>query len=313
MRVLRLARFKYYLLLHLIVLAYGFTGILGKLIALDFYRLVFFRMLIAGGSLLLFLIFTKKQFRIRNRRHLLKTLGVGLIVVLHWLTFFKAIQVSTASLGVLCIATTALHVSWLEPLIMKRKFSWIEFSLGILVILGVVIVSSNLGGNASQGLFWGLISAVLSALFAVLNARLNKKDKIPAASLTVYEMLAGAVFLFILMSFNGHVDAHFFEMTISDLSWLLFLGIVCTSLAFLLMIDIINKIGAYTATLTINLEPVYSIILAVFMLSENELLGPRFYLGTILIIAIVFANPLLNTLQKRYKLHRIMRLRRLRY
>lgn len=313
MKVLRVARLKYYIFLHLIVLAYGFTGILGKLIALDFYRLVFFRMLIAGISLLLFLAVTRRSFRITERGKLWKTIGVGLIVVLHWLTFYKSIQVSTASLGVLCIATTALHVSWLEPLIMKRRFSWLEFGLGMLVILGVIIVSSNMGGNAVQGLLWGLLSAFLSALFAVFNARLNKKDKIPATSLTIYEMLTGAVFLFLLMSFNGKIDAHFFEMSFSDFYWLLFLGIACTSMAFLMMIDVINKIGAYTATLTVNLEPVYSIVLAVFILAENDFLGIRFYLGTLLILAIVFINPILNNLQRKHKMRRIIQLRHRRF
>ncbi len=308
-RGVRLTRFKYYLLLHLIVIAYGFTGILGKLIALDFYRLVFFRMLIAGLSLGAFLLLRKKKFRIRGRRALLKTIAVGLVVVLHWLTFFKAIQVSTASLGVLCLATAALHVSWLEPLLMKRRFSWQEFGLGVLVIMGVIAVSGNMGGNATEGLFWGLISAFLSALFAVLNAKLNKKDKIPAASLTIYEMLTGALFLFVLLFFQGRVNAEFFTMRLVDFSWLLFLGIVCTSVAFLLMIDVINKIGAYTATLTVNLEPVYSIILAVFMLSENEFLGPRFYLGAFFIVLIVFANPVLNYWQRKRKMHRITRTR----
>lgn len=313
MKGIRFTRFKYYLLLHLIVIAYGFTGILGKLIALDFYRLVFFRMLIAGLSLLIFLFFKKRQFRIQNRAALFKTIGVGLVVVLHWLTFFKAIQVSTASLGVLCLATTALHVSWLEPLLMKRRFSLQEFGLGVLVILGVVVVSGNMGENAGEGMFWGLISAFLSGLFAVLNARLNKKDKIPAASLTIYEMLTGALFLFILMYSQGRVDAQFFTMSLTDFSWLLFLGTVCTSVAFLLMIDVINRIGAYTATLTVNLEPVYSIILAIFMLSENEFLGPRFYLGAFFIVLIVFANPILNQLQRKRKMHRIMRMRRSHY
>lgn len=298
MKLLKLENLKYYLMMHAVVLAFGFTGILGKLIELDFYQIVFFRMLIAGASLWFYLKFKKRKFKIQNPKTLLKVVGVGLIVVLHWLTFFKAIQVSTASVAVLCMATTALHVSWLEPLIMRKKFSIIEICLGLLVIFGVVIVTNNVDAAQFAGLFWGLLSALLSALFAVLNAYLNKVEKVSSASLTLYEMFTGCVVLLIGLGIAGRIEPSFFAMTLSDFSWLLFLGIVCTSLAFLLMIDVINKIGAYTASLTVNLEPVYSIILAVFILSENEILGPKFYLGTFFIVLIVFANPLLKKFER---------------
>lgn len=309
MKVLHLENLKYYLLMHGIVLAYGFTGILGKLIALDFYQIVFFRMFIAGLSLLGFLWVTGKKYRIPNKKSLAKVIGVGVIVVLHWLTFFKAIQISTASIAVLCMATTALHVSWLEPLIMKRKFSVLEFSLGLLVILGVILVTQTVDSSQFLGLVWGLFSAVLSALFAVLNAYLNKKEGLSSASITVYEMLAGSLLLLVGLAVAGRVQPEFFVMSFSDFSWLLFLGVVCTSMAFMLMIDVINKIGAYTATLSVNLEPIYSIILAVFILSENEILGPQFYLGSLFIVLIVFANPILKSIglkrNRKKKLHQL--------
>jgi len=295
--------FKYHLLMHLIVLAFGFTGILGKLIQLDFYQIVFFRMLIAGISLLFFLKLRRRKFKITNKKNLLAVIGVGLIVVLHWLTFFKAVQVSTASVAVLCMATTALHVSWMDPLIMKRRFSRLEFILGLLVIFGVIFVTNNVDANQIEGLLWGLLSAFLSAVFAVLNAYLNKVKEISSASLTTYEMFSGCGFLFIGLSLTGKIDASFFKMSLSDFGWLLFLGIICTSLAFMIMIDVIHKLGAYTATLTINLEPVYSIILAVFILAENEILGPQFYWGSLFIVIIVFANPLL----RRWEQKRILR------
>lgn len=306
MKVLRFANLKYYFLMHLIVLAYGFTGILGKLIYLDSSRIVFFRMLIAGLSLLLFLVITRKNFRIRDRKSLLRVMGIGGIVLLHWLTFFKAIQVSTASLAVLCMATTALHVSWLEPLIMKKRFSKTEFVLGILVVFGVIFVSNNIGGEQFIGMLWGLLSAILSAAFAVFNARLNQEG-IPSASITIYQMLGGAGGLLILMLFQGKVDASFFQMTLSDFGWLLFLGIVCTSMAFMLMIDVINKIGAYSATLTINLEPVYTILLAILLLPEGDMLNVQFYIGTLFILAVVFSNPLLKKTQEKRRQKRLYR------
>ncbi len=310
MKLLKLENLKHYLLMHMVVLAFGFTGILGKLIQLDFYQIVFFRMLIAGVSLFLFLKITRRKFQIKNRKTLLKIIGVGLIVVLHWLTFFKAIQVSTASIAVLCMATTALHVSWLEPLIMRRKFSALEFSLGILVIIGVVVVTNNAGVSQLNGLLWGLFSALLSALFAVFNAYLNKVEKVSSASLTLYEMFTGSIILLLGLGIFGKMNIDFFKMTFSDFSWLLFLGIFCTSLAFMVMIDVINKIGAYTATLTVNLEPIYSIVLAVFILSENEILGPKFYIGSFFIVLIVFANPLLKKIERNYLKNRRAKLQR---
>ncbi len=295
---IRVANLKYYLMMHAIVLAWGFTGILGKLIHLDFHRIVFFRMLIAALSLLLFLTLTGKKFYIKDKRSLLKVMGVGVVVVLHWLTFFKAIQISSVSVVVLCLSTTALHVSWLEPLIMRRKFSWIEFSLGLLMIFGVIFINSNIDGSQFSGMLWGLLSAFLSACFAVFNARLNK-DGISSSSLTVYEMLTGAVILLIWFGFEGKVNASLFAMTVNDFAWLLFLGVVCTSVAFMLMIDVVYRIGAYTATLTVNLEPIYSIVLAIIILSEDSFLGKQFYIGAVFIVAIVFANPLLKNI--RYK------------
>lgn len=279
--------------MHLIIFTWGFTGILGKLIHLEFYQIVFFRVFIAGTSLLLFLLATGKKIRLNNRMDFLKVMGVGIIVVAHWLTFFKAIQVSTVSLGVLCLSTTTLHVTWIEPLVMKRKFSWVELALGALVVVGIAFVSGNIDSSQHEGLFWGLFSALLAALFSTFNLRLNK-DGIPASTITVYEMYVGFVVISIWLLVIGKINAQFFEMTASDFGWLLFLGIVCTSAAFMLMIQVTNKIGAFSASLSINLEPVYTILLAIFIFHENQELSGNFYLGAAFIVLIVFLNPVLK-------------------
>lgn len=279
--------------MHLIIFVWGFTGILGKLIELDFFQIVFFRVLIASISLFIVLKLIKKPIQIKDRNQVLKVIGVGIIVVCHWLTFYKSIQVSTVSLGVLCLSTTTLHVSWLEPLVMKRKFSWLELLLGLLVIVGIAFVAGNIDASQHEGIFWGLLSAFLAAFFSVFNARLNK-DGIPSSSITFYEMSTGVVLLFIWLLFLGKMNTEFFQMTGSDFGWLLFLGIVCTSAAFMLMIEVVNKIGAFSASLSINLEPVYTIILAILILNENELLNPEFYFGASFIVLIVFLNPVLK-------------------
>lgn len=284
--------------MHLIIFVWGFTGILGKLIELEFYQIVFFRVLIAGTSLFLFLLVIGKKVKITDKKALFRVIGVGIIVAAHWLTFFKAIQVSTVSLGVLCLSTTTLHVSWLEPLVMKRKFSWIELLLGALVIVGIAFVAGTIDPSQHEGIFWGLLSALLAAFFSVFNLRLNS-DGVPSSSITVYEMFTGTIVIFVWLLLIGKVNGELFQMTVSDFWWLLFLGIVCTSAAFMLMIEVVNKIGAFSASLAINLEPVYTLILAIFIFQENQILGNHFYFGAGFIVFIVFLNPLLKYFLKR--------------
>lgn len=284
---------KYHMLMHFIVLTWGFTGILGKLIHLEFFQIVYFRVFIAGISLLLYLLFRGKKIFVKDRKITWQIIGVGVLVTLHWLTFFKAIQVSTASLGVLCLSTTTLHVSWLEPLIMKRKFLWIEAVMGLLVIMGISFVAGSLDATQYEGLFWGLTSALLAAFFSVFNLRL-KREGTSSSSITVYEMFTGFILLSTILGFQGKFDSQFFMMTWTDFWWLLFLGIVCTSFAFMLMIDVVNKIGAFNASLSINLEPVYSILLAIIILHENQLLNSKFYLGAVFIVLVIFLNPLVK-------------------
>jgi drug/metabolite transporter (DMT)-like permease len=137
----------YYLLLHLIVLLWGFTGILGKLIHLDCMQIVWHRLWIAIIGLSVFSLIFKASLRIFSFSKLMMLFGIGIIIALHWITFFKAIQLSTASLGILCLATTTFHVAWLEPIVLKRKISWVELALSVGVVLGIGIVSSDFKAN----------------------------------------------------------------------------------------------------------------------------------------------------------------------
>lgn len=279
--------------MHLIIFIWGFTGILGKLIDLDYFSIVWFRVLIAFVSLGIGLWFLKLPMKIPSKKQFFATLGVGIIVSLHWLTFYKSIELSTASLGVLCLSTTTLHVTWLEPIVMKRKFSWLEFCLGAIVIYGIYIVSDNFSSQDYIALAYGLTAALFAAFFSVFNARLAK-DKVPSSAITLHEMGIGVIFLTLILIFQGKLVPEFFVMTASDLSWLLFLGIVCTSVAFLMMIEVVKKLGAFTASLSINLEPVYTIVLAIIILKENKKLDINFYIGAGLIIVVVLLNAVIK-------------------
>ena len=250
---------------------WGLTGILGKLIDLDAYVIVWFRVWIAFVSLGMFMFITKRHIKVKSFKLSLKLLLVGVFVALHWITFFKAIQLSTASLGILCLATTTLHVTWLEPIIMNRRFSWIEFLLGLLIILGIYFISSDFNATQYEALTYGLISALLAAFFAVFNAQMAEEISTPI--ITFYEMLTAFVFISLIFICKGELNSSLFEMTTSDFLWLIFLGIACTSVAFLFTIEIVKILGTFTVSLSINLEPVYTMLLAVFILSEHNLLN----------------------------------------
>lgn len=285
-------KFSYHILLHSIILMWGFTGILGKLIHLDAFNIVWFRVVIALLSLGIALAFLKKSVSLTSGKELIKIMGVGLLVTIHWITFFTAIQLSTASLGILCLSTTTLHVTWLEPLVMKRKFSWLEFSMGLLVVYGIYFVSSDFNSTEFLALVYGLVAALCAALFSVFNAALSQT--IPSYKITFYEMLTGVVFLSMILIYRGKMDSTLFVMAWSDFVWLLFLGILCTSFAFLATIEVVKRLGAFTVSLSINLEPVYTILLAIFILNEDKLLGRQFYVGTLIIIAVVILNAILK-------------------
>lgn len=271
---------------------WGFTGILGKLIHLDAYYLVWHRVLVALVALGITLAFMRKPLKPANFKSFLKIAGVGFFVVLHWMTFYKSIQLSTASLGILCLSTATLHVTWLEPIIMKRKFSWIEFLLGTLVIYGIYFVSSDFDANDKEALIYGLFSALFAALFSVFNAKLAQDT--PSYQITFYEMVSALVFLTIVLSFQGNLTAELFNMTMSDFLWLLFLGIMCTSFAFLATIEVVKRLGAFTVSLSINLEPVYTILLAIAILNEDKMLGSHFYIGSAVIVVVVIANAVIK-------------------
>jgi drug/metabolite transporter (DMT)-like permease len=289
-------KYKYHILMHLIIFVWGFTGILGKLIKLNALELVWWRILVAVISLFIGLKILKMPMKIKSKKHLLATLGVGVFVAIHWITFYVSIQLSTASLGILCLSTATLHVTWLEPIVMKRKFSWTEFILGLVVIYGIYFVSANFSARDYEALIYGLVSALAAACFNVFNGKLVQT--VPSSAMTMHEMLMAFLVLTGVLAYEGKIDAQLFVMTWSDFLWLLFLGILCTSVAFLLTIDIIKRLGSFTVSLSINLEPVYTMILAIVILNEHELLGKEFYIGSGIIIFVVIANAVLKNYMK---------------
>jgi drug/metabolite transporter (DMT)-like permease len=284
---------KSYLHLHLIVFIWGFTAVLGALITLDALPLVWFRMLFAVGFIAVFLIYKKIPLRISTKTAL-QFLFAGLIIALHWFTFFKAIKISNISVTLACLSTGAFFTSLLEPILYGKKIVWYEVFFGLLVVFGLYIIF-NVEGNYFYGMLIALSSAFLSALFAVINSKFVKEHD--PIVISFYELSGGVVFFTFLLMFSNSFSPTFFSLSAKDLMYLMILSSVCTAYAFIASTSIMKFLSPYTVMLTINLEPIYGIILAVLVFKEKERMSFEFYIGAIIILLTV----LLNSVIKSYK------------
>ncbi len=282
---------KYQIILHLIVLIWGLTGILGDMISLNAIKIVFFRTLIAYLSLeLLSVFFTKKQKL--SKKQIVTLIGVGIIVGLHWLTFFYAIKISAISIGVVCMSISTLFTSFLEPIFFKRRLSMSEIIISLFILLGIVLIF-GFEIQYKTGIIIGLISAFLAALFTVLNGKLI--HYLPSLKITKYEMLGALIVaLFFIVSTNN-LNKELFNINFFDFSLLLFLGIVCTSLAFLISVWVMNHLTPFTVSLSVNMEPVYTIIIAVMLFPNQEKMSVGFYIGGSIIMTSIFINSLIRS------------------
>jgi drug/metabolite transporter (DMT)-like permease len=281
---------KYQLILHLIVLIWGLTGILGDMISLNAIKIVFFRTLIAYLSLALLNFFIKNQLQL-SKKQILTLIGVGVIVGLHWITFFYAIKISTISIGVVCMSMSTLFTSFLEPIFFKRKLSLSEIIISLFILLGIILIF----GFESQykiGIIVGLTSAFLAALFTVLNGKLI--HHLPSYKITKYEMLGALVVAFIFLYFSNGITLELFKLNILDFSLLLFLGIICTSLAFLISVWVMNHLTPFTVSLSVNMEPVYTIIIAIILFPNQEKMSFGFYAGGSIIILSILTNAIIK-------------------
>lgn len=286
---------KHLLQLHFIVFIYGFTAILGRLITLDAVPLVWFRMLIAFLSLGLILKLSGQKFSINLKKLLIFT-GVGFIVAFHWITFFHSIKISTISVALGCLASTTLFTSFLEPAFVRRPLSWFEVFTGIVIIIGLYIIF-QFEPNYISGIITGLISAFLAGLFTVLNKVLVRNNH--PATISFYEIGGGFIGITLYMMLNGSLNTQLIFPTFSDWIYLLILGIICTAYAFMASTAVMKTLSAYTVVLTVNLEPIYGIILAFLIFGDSEYMSYGFYTGTFLILTAVFLLPVLKERTKK--------------
>ena len=282
--------FKSYLLLHVIVFIWGFTAILGALISLDALPLVWWRMSLAVFFILIYVFVKKIPLKI-PKKTLLAFLFAGLVIALHWLTFFKAIKVSNVSITLACLSTGAFFTSILEPLLFGKKIVWYEVLFGLIVIAGLYIIF-NVEVDYVYGIILALTSAFLSALFTVINAKFTK-EYMPSV-ISFYELLGGVAFLSIYLLFSNGFSNDFFTLSLSDFGWLILLASICTAYAFIASVKVMKYLSPYTVMLTINLEPVYGIILAVLLFKDAESMSPMFYLGAAIILTTVVLNGIIK-------------------
>ncbi|WP_298391907.1 DMT family transporter [Flavobacterium sp.] len=282
---------KSYLHLHLIVFIWGFTAILGALITLEALPLVWFRMLFAVFFILIYIKWKKIPIDV-SKKMVLKFLLAGLIIALHWFTFFKAIKVSNVSITLACLSTGAFFTSLIEPIFFKKKMVWYEIFFGLIVVFGLTIIF-NVEGKYVQGILLALTSAFLSASFAVINSKFVKVYD--ATVISFYELSGGVLFFSVFLLFSGSFNLEFFQLSFNDLKYLLVLSSVCTAYAFIASTDVMKFLSPYTVMLTINLEPIYGIILAVLIFEDKEQMSPQFYVGALIILITVILNGIIKS------------------
>ncbi|WP_223033200.1 DMT family transporter [Hanstruepera marina] len=289
------AKLKNYLHLHVLVFIAGFTAILGQLITIDAIPLVWYRMLFALVFMALYIMFSKARIRI-SIRSILKLSFAGIIIALHWITFFASIKESNVSIALAMFSTGAFFASLIEPLIYKRRIIWYEIIFGIIVIIGVYIITQS-ELEYLLGIVLGIISAFLSSFFAVLNGKFLEQHT--ATVISFYEFISGVAFISLYLLFsNSGFNTDFFILHVSDIVYLLILASVCTAYAFIASVYVMRYISPYTVVLTYNLEPVYGIILAIIIFPEKENMSFNFYVGAIIVISVVMLNGILKNSKK---------------
>ncbi len=292
---------KALLQLHFAVLLFGFTAILGDVINMSALMIVWWRVLITMASLLLLLNFGKELLKL-SKKQIQVFLGIGVIIGLHWLTFYGAVKLSNASITLICMATTSLFTSFIEPLFFKRQINKLEILLGAAMVPCMALVVNGISDDYYLGVIVGLASAFLAALFSVFNKKYVSEVSI--LSMTFVEMVGVFIFLSIIIPFVLSGNSEFVLMPPSGLDWFYIgvLAILCTTVAWVISLYALRELTVFEANLVVNLEPVYGIVLAAFILKEYEQLNTSFYIGAFLIIVIVLCYPFIRKRQNKRNL-----------
>ncbi len=288
-----LSKNKNLLLLHFIVFIWGWSPILGKLINLEgiyAYQLVWFRMLITVITVGIYLIAIKQSIRL-NKNDVLKLIGIGAIIAFHWFCFYHAINVSNVSVTLVAFATGTLFTSIVEPIFYKRKIIRYELAFGM-VIIGAIAMIFKVETQYTLGIIFGILAALTSSFFTVFNGLLVRR--IPSSVIALYELGGGFLALTIYLLITNEFSSAFFDVKPMGIFWVSVLSIIGTAFPFIASVNLMKKISPYTVTLTVNLETIYGIIIAYILWKKDEAMTPGFYIGTLIILAVIFGNSILK-------------------
>jgi len=286
-----------YFKLHFVVLIWGFTAILGKLIQIPSVEIVFYRTLISSVALFFFISFSAKGFRSRHGKGWMQ-LGTGAIIALHWILFFLSAEISNVSVCLAGMATTSLWTAFFEPFYYKKKLQPFEILLGSLALAGMCILF-NVEFDHWLGLALALGSAILASVFTIINAEFVRKGRDPYV-ITFYEMTGAALSIALFFPLYSDMQGGL-QLSIDwwDALWLAILAVVCTVYAYSISVELMKTISPFLMNLTVNLEPVYGIILALIIFGESEEMSGGFYMGTCLILVAVLLYPMYNRWRRR--------------
>lgn len=277
--------------LHLIVFLWGFTAILGKLITAEAQILTFYRMGIAALFLFIFIRFVRKQNLNVPRRLLLGLVGVGGFMALHWLCFFHSIKVSNVSIALSCLSLSTLFTSILEPIVFRRKIDVSEVIMGV-VIVSCMAVIFNIEFRYKEGILFGILTALFGTVFSVFNGKLYGKTS--SGNIIFYEILGGFMLISLFYLFSGGMT-EITSISTRDLALITILAGVFTAYPMLESVNLMKYISPFTLVLTVNLEPVYGIILAFFIFGESEQMSPVFYVASFVMITAIVINGILKS------------------
>lgn len=266
--------------LHIAVFLWGFTGVLGRLITLNEGLLVWWRMFLTVLTLLV-LRYVQKEFERIPLKDALIIGGVGALVALHWVAFYGSIKMANVSIALTCMAAGGVFTAIAEPLAFKRKVDVKEVMLGVLALVGISLIF-----HFNPKFKWGIIVGIISVLIAVIFSIFNKKlvGKFSAKTISLYELGGGwLAWTFLLPVYCFFIPSETFLPQGMDWVWLLIMAWFCTVLSVNLSLQALKHISAFTQNLTLNLEPIYGILLAFVIFKENKDLSPGFYWGFALI------------------------------
>lgn len=291
-----------YLKIHIAVLLFGFTAILGALIQLPAVSIVWWRVLMTSVSLF-FLIKFGKTLKGLNKKQIQIYIIIGMIIGLHWICFYGSVKLSNASVCLICMSTTSLFTSIIEPILVRTKFKKFDLFMGLLIIPGMVLVVNNIDVQYMLGVGVGLASAFLAAIFSTLNkAYIKGADPFTISFIELSGAWVMISILLIITHILGFSVGQLIPTSASDWMYLVLLALLCTTLAHVLSLQALKHLTAFASNLVVNLEPVYGILLAVFILKEHKELNAMFYTGATIIVLSVLLYPTLSK-KLNHKIH----------